>query len=702
MEKKKEVLIRLYLLLGVFAIIALVLLWRTVDISIVEGDKWRKKIDQTNLKYKDIPADRGDILADDDKLLATSLPSFEIRMDTRAEGLTQTIFDKGIDSLAWYLSRYVNEQRSAYEYKLLLKKARKANNRYLLIKRKANFAEMKRMKKWPIFRNGANKGGFIAIRKTQRVKPFNMLASRTIGVYAKDRSPKGLEGSYNSYLSGKDGRSLMKRIKGGIWLPVSEESKIDPVRGHDIKTTINVNMQDIAQQALLKGLRKSGGDKGVAIIMEVKTGAIKAIANLRKTRTGGWAEVYNDAVLTATEPGSTFKLASVLALMEDKLAGPDTRINLYNGKRKFYNQWMRDASYHNLTSSTIAEAFTISSNVGIAGLIWKYYKENQRGYVQRIKSFGLSSPTGIDLKGETKPLIKEAWNRKQGWSGVTLPWMAIGYEVKLTPIQMLTFYNAVANNGKMMKPYLVQEVLKEGRVIKSYSPKVLKDQIARYENIKAAQKMLRDVVIKGTAKRPLSTAKCPVAAKTGTTQSGYGLDKSKLKYQSSMIGYFPADQPVYSVYVGIMNIPRDSTYYGSKIAGPVFREMVDKVYSSEKAFIRRLQPEKKPVVYATNGMDVAYAKDIEHILKYVGVTIPEKPKTEWIQLSAHSNILRAKAHSIAKGKVPSVIGMGARDAAYLLEKAGLKVRIQGIGKVQSQSIRPGSIIKGQEIILQLK
>ncbi len=702
MEKKKELLIRLYMLLGVFAIIAIVLLWRTIDISLIEGEKWRKRIDQINLRYKDIPADRGDILAEDDKLLATSLPSFEIRMDTRAEGLTQKIFDNGIDSLAWYLSRYVNEQRSAREYKAWLQQARRRNNRYLLIKRKANFAEMKRMKKWPIFREGPNRGGFIALRQTQRVKPFNMLASRTIGVYAKGHSPKGLEGSYNQFLAGKDGRSLMKRVRGTIWLPVSEESKIDPVRGMDIKTTLSINMQDIAQQALLRGLRKSGGDKGVAILMDVKTGAVKAIVNLRKTRSGGWAEVYNDAVLTTTEPGSTFKLASVLALLEDGLAEPETRINLYGGKRRFYNQWMRDASYHSFTSASMSEAFTISSNVGVASLVWKYYKENQKGYVNRIKSFGLANTTGIDLKGESKPLIKEAWNKAQGWSGVTLPWMAIGYEVKLTPIQMLNFYNAVANDGKMMKPFLVREVLKEGRVIKRYSPTILNERIAAPHSIQAVQDMLRNVVLKGTAKLPLSGAKCPVAAKTGTTQSEYGLDPSKLKYQSSMIGYFPANKPVYSLYVGIMNIPRDSTYYGAKIAGPVFREIVDKVYSSEKAFIKSLKEEKRPIVYATNGMDVAYAKDIERILNYVGIPVAKKPETPWIKLSAHSNIIRAKAHSIKEGKVPSVIGMGARDATYLLEKAGMKVRIQGIGKVRSQSIRPGSVIKGQEIILQLK
>ncbi len=702
MDKKKEVLIRLYLMVFAFAAVAAVLLWRTIDISVVQGDKWRSRIDKMNLKFKDIPADRGDILADDNKLLATSLPFFEIRMDTRADGLTQKIFDNGIDSLSWYLSRYVNEQYSAGQYKALLTEARKKRNRYLLIQSRANYSEMKRMKKWPIFRLGSNKGGFIVKRETQRVQPFNMLASRTIGVFSAGRDPRGLEGSYDRFLAGKNGGSLMKRVRGGIWLPVSEGSKIDPVRGRDIKTTLNVNMQDIAQHALLEGLRKSGGSKGIALIMEVKTGAIKAIANLRKTKTGGWGEVYNDAVLTATEPGSTFKLASVLALMEDGLATPKSRINLYQGKRKFYDQWMRDASYHNLTSSTMDEAFTISSNVGIAGLVWKHYKNNQRGYVQRINSFGLNQPSGIDLKGETQPFIKEAWNTQQGWSGVTLPWMAIGYEVKLTPLQMLNFYNAVANNGTLMKPYLVEQVLQEGKVIKKYTPQILKRQIARPEVIRAAQDMLRNVVVKGTAKRPLAGAKCPIAAKTGTTQSGYGHDKKELKYQSSMIGYFPAHQPVYSVYVGIMDIPKDSTYYGSKIAGPIFREIVDKVYSSEKAFIKSYEKDKKPVVYASNGLDVGYTKDIEEVLRYVGIPIPEKPKTEWIKLSAHSNILRAKSLSIQRGKVPSVIGMGARDAAYLLEKAGLKVRIKGIGKVYEQSVRPGSAIKGQEIILNLR
>jgi len=701
--RRNELLFRLYLVALALVVFAGLLLWRTVYISVIEGDSWRQKVKRLNLQWKVIEADRGDILSERGRLLATSLPFFEVRMDTRADGLDDQTFYAHIDSLAWYLSVYVDPTLSPEEHRKRLIAARRAGNRYLLIKKRVNSHMLKAMKRWPIFRRGANRGGFIAIRHTERVKPYGVLASRTIGKYKSGSVAYGLEASYNRWLAGRDGKSLMKRVRGGVWLPVGEHRYVAPQKGCDIQTTLRVEVQDIAHRALVKGMKKSGAQRGVVVIMDVATGAIRAMVNLRRDEKGRYRETYNDAVKTAIEPGSTFKLATVMALLETGEVDIDMPLNLNGGRAEFFDRVMRDASRHGLRYASLEEAFVISSNVGLAQATWRVFYQRQNAFVERLRQFGLDQTTGIDLLGETSPFIKRAWDKKSGWSGTTLPWMAIGYEVKLTPLQILNMYNAVANNGKLMRPYLVSAIVKDGEVIRRNEPAVLREKIASNATLRKAQYLLRQVVVRGTAKKPLGDAMCAISAKTGTAQANYFKPNESLRYHSSIVGYFPSQAPKYSMIVLLMDIPQDSAYYGATAAGPVFREIVDRLYMMDLDLIPKVEIGSQPLANAQVPVMKGYAKDITRLLEWMGWgQVDVSTKGEWLEIRPASEGVRSSLLSVASGVVPDVRGWGARDAVYLLESAGLKVLLRGAGKVKDQSIPPGTPAHNQTIVLSLQ
>ncbi len=702
-QRRSELLFRLYLVTFGLVVFAGVLLWRTVHISVIEGDYWRQKVKRLNLKWKVIEADRGDIVSERGRLLATSLPFFEVRMDTRADGLDDQTFYTQIDSLAWYLSVYVDPTLSPAEHRKRLVEARRAGNRYLLIKKRVNYHMLKAMKRWPIFRRGPNRGGFIAIRQTERVKPYGELASRTIGKYKSGVIAYGLEASYNRWLAGKDGKSLMKRVRGGVWLPVGEHSYVAPQKGCDIHTTLKVEVQDIAHRALVEGMKKSGAQRGVVVIMEVRTGAVRAMVNLRRDDRGRYRETYNDAVKTAIEPGSTFKLATVMALLESGKADIDMPLNLNGGRAEFFDRIMRDASHHGLRYATLEEAFVISSNVGLAQAAWRVFHKRQNAFVDRLRQFGLAETTGIDLLGETPPFIKRAWDKKTGWSGTTLPWMAIGYEVKLTPLQILNLYNAVANNGKLMRPYLVSAVVKDGQVIQRNAPKVLRKKIASNATLRKAQYLLRQVVIRGTAKKPLGEAMCAISAKTGTAQANYYKPNESLRYHSSMVGYFPSQAPKYSMIVLLMDIPQDSAYYGAAAAGPVFREIVDRLYMMDVDLIPKVELGGEPLASAQVPPLKGYAGDVMQLLQWMGLEqVDASTEGEWLEVHPGAEGMRSRPLAVSMGVVPDVRGLGARDAVYLLESAGLKVVLRGAGKVKHQSIPAGTPAHNQTVVLSLE
>ncbi|HEX5625921.1 MAG TPA: penicillin-binding transpeptidase domain-containing protein, partial [Saprospiraceae bacterium] len=459
MDRKREFLLRVYLVLGFFTLVALVLMYQAFHINVVEGEAWREKSKELYFSVMDVNAERGKILADDGSPLATSQPIFEIRMDTRAAGLKDELFMKHVDSLAWCMSAYLYPEKPAAEFKKWLVKARKKGDRYLLIAKNLDYEEMQRVKNFPLFRLGPNKGGMITITENRREKPYQNFASRTIGLDREHAEPIGLEKSFDAFLTGKEGHRVMRKVGHNMYIPVNGLEEVVPRKGNDIVTTLNPGIQEIAELALHEAMEKHQAEKGCAIVMDVATGAIKAIANLSWNDRGELVEEYNYAIGYSSEPGSTFKLASVLAMLETGKVDTTSMVDLNGGSCRFYDRIMKDSRLHGVGMADLKHAFIQSSNVGISKLAQSVFGENPGVFTNYLKNFGLYMKTGVELEGEPSPLLKDPKQNKAIWYGTTLPWMSVGYEVQLTPLQLLTFYNGVANNGRVMKPYLVQQIL---------------------------------------------------------------------------------------------------------------------------------------------------------------------------------------------------------------------------------------------------
>lgn len=705
MSKKNELLIRLYIVLVFVVITAIALFVKAAQISVIEGDHWRAKGDSLYLKYMPVEADRGNILADDGSLLATSLPFFEIRMDLHADGLKDEIFRKHVDSLAWYLSKYANRSWTQHRYRNYLVQQRAKGNRYLLISKSISYSELEKFKQFPLFRLGRFRGGFIVERRSHRAFPYKELAARTLGSVRPGAQPVGIEGYYDDKLAGEEGQRLMQRVSGGTWIPVSDLSEIEAKRGMDVHTTINVRYQDIVHNALLKAVQHHNARYGTAILMDVKTGAIKAISNLSANGNGAYTEDFNFAVGASIEPGSTMKLASVMALLEDSYADLDTKVRLNGGYARFYNRDLRDSEPHGLDSCDMRKAFEVSSNVGIATLINDAYGKTRKAeeYIARLKQFGLNRTTGIKIPGEEPPFIKEAYNNEQRWSGTTLPWMSIGYELEITPLQMLSFYNAVANDGRMMKPYIVEAILRDGRkVVQKFKPEVVIERIASEETIMKAHELLEGVALRGTASRQQSEL-VSFAGKTGTSLVEYFLpDNGRKKYQSSFAGFFPVGDPQYSCIV-VVNDPKQYGYYGSAVALPAFREIAEKlaVIEYDKAAFARVDTTVKQQQKHLPEVQFANRSDVENMVSFLDLRVDRMPESQWVALNGEEKLEAAEIR-VEERQVPDLRGMGLKDALYLLENAGLKVKVRGVGKVRRQSLQAGTpVTEGASIELQL-
>ncbi len=697
-EKKSELLLRVYILFFTVLAVAIVLFLKTAQIAIVEGDRWSAKGDSLYLKYVSIEADRGNILSEDSRLMATSIPFFEIRMDLNCDGLTDELFNQHIDSLSYYLSRLVYQDQSKEQVKQRLKAERKRGSRYMLVKRKVNYEELEKIKKFPLFRLGRNTGGLIVVRKSQRQMPFKSLANRTIGKVGEGAKPVGLEGYFDSTLSGEAGKKLMQRVAYNTYIPVNNLTEIEPKSGADIQTTINLDMQDIAHNSLKDALKHHNAQFGTAIIMEVETGAIKAIANLGKSKYG-YVEDTNHAIGEAFEPGSTFKLPSIMALMDDGLAGPNTKVNLENGQTRFYDRYMRDSHFHGLDEVNMEKAFEISSNVGIAKLVNQLYRRqnNSRGYLRKLRQFHLDRKTGIEVMGEADAFVKNPDRKEDNWSGITLPWMSIGYEVEVTAIQMLNFYNAVANDGKMMKPYLVSKVFHEGELVKEFKPRVLNNQIAKESTIEHAQTLLENVVVRGTAKR-LKSNQYDFAGKTGTAWFDYDIEAQTKKYRASFIGYFPADKPKYSIMV-LISDPKQNGFYGGAVAGPVFRSIADQLHAYDTDFAKSFTKAESNWANSEKVFNSGYKSDFKKLNDTLGFEMNFPPTGNWVNIESEAHSLIAERIAFNKSKLPDVVGMGLRDAIYILENVGAHVELSGSGKVKEQTIRKK---EGLQTIVELK
>jgi cell division protein FtsI (penicillin-binding protein 3) len=699
MNRRTELLARAYFVVTLFSILAIVIAFRVIKISIIEGDKWRAK-GSKNVQWMEVDADRGNIYSDDESLLATSLQFFEIRMDVTVP--KNELFKKNVDSLALMLSKTIRDDKTASEWRKELYKARKNNNAYLFIARGIDTEQAEMLRKFPLFRNGRYGGGYVELRYGTRKKPFNQMASRTIGADRENAQKVGLEGYFDKFLKGPTDKRLMKKIDNthDVWVPVYDPSEFQVKKGADIVTTINVHLQDVVHSELEKQLIKSQATSGTAVLMDVKTGAIKAISNLTLKDSVG-VEVLNTAVSNASEPGSTFKLATVLALLEDSLADEETLVNVNGGAMMFSDRIMKDSEKPNKNIMTMKEAFATSSNVGIAKLANDAYNKNEAGRIMfrnHLSQFGLDKVTNIEIDGEGVPKIKDPIANKKDWYGTTIPWMAHGYETAITPLQMLNFYNAVANDGKMMKPYLVSEIRGENGVIKSIEPQVMIQNIAKPHNIAKAKKMMEAVFTDGTA-RALKSEHVQLAGKTGTTRVNYTNKDEYAKYNASFCGYFPADNPEYSMIV-ILYEPKGA-FYGAAVAAPVFKAVAEKamawrfeiapVYNTKDTTL------KAPLALTIPEQNVGFGDDFIKLFDFVGLNYKKKNSKQWVTVNPFDTKMIVDDKKISKTLIPDVRGMGARDAFYVLENLGLSVSVFGRGRVVRQNLLPGTPIKGQKI-----
>ncbi|MBI9036862.1 MAG: transpeptidase family protein [Bacteroidales bacterium] len=697
---KRDILWRIYLTYFSVMIFALIVIGKLVLIQIYEGDQLMLKAQKQEMRYFSIDAARGNIFADDGSLLATSIPIFEIRMDVASPLISKAVFNEKIDSLAFCLSRLFKD-KSKSEYKRYLQKNRK-KNRYLLLKRAATYSELKKLKQFPILRQGKYSGGLIVHQKTRRKLPYSILAKRTIGFENKTKEFfVGIEGAYSDILQGAKGKQLRRRISNGDWKPIHNESEIEPKRGKDIVTSINVNFQDVAENALMRHLEQHKAYQGCAVLMEVETGFVKAIANLQYDSTDKiYKEIYNYAIHESVEPGSTFKLASMLVALDDEKVNLSDTIDTGDGWKVYYNRTMRDAHKIKDGKITCREAFQLSSNVGISKIIYDAYKDHPEKFIEKLYDISLNKSLGIEIAGESNPVIKHPDN-KQYWYGTSLPWMSIGYELTLTPLQILTFYNSIANRGKMMKPLFVKEIQQGGKTLEVFEPVLINKSICSSSTIDTLQSLLEGVVEVGTAKR-IKNSVYKIAGKTGTAQianRNQGYDKEN--YNSTFVGYFPAESPQYSCIV-VISKPTAGYYYGSSVAAPVFKEISDKVYANSLN-IHYINDEEEiklsaPLVKTGNQEDLqVFYHDLGFVFDSANST------NEWVASSFYNDKIKLESKNIKTETIPNVMGMSAKDAIFLLESIGLNPKIEGRGIVKHQSIKAGTpVTKGREIILNLK
>ena len=702
-EVKKDILLRVYVVYFGILLFGLAIIAKAIYIRSSEGKELLEKARKQEMRFFPVDAIRGNICDDDGKLLATSIPIFDIRMDVSSDLITDDLFKSQVDSLANHLAKLFDDKKAS-DYKNLLWEGRRNGDRYLIIHRDVTYPQLRQMRRFPILKLGTYKGGMIVVPQFQRELPFKDLAKRTIGYENSESAQKvyvGLEGSFGNNLQGTGGKRLMRRVGNGSWMPVDIENEVEPQNGDDIITTLDINLQDLAESALRKELIADSANHGCAIVMEVKTGYIKAIVNLGKTPNGNYDEIFNYAIAESSEPGSTFKLASFLVGLEDGKISLDEPINLGNGSMNYHGRIMTDA--HKLTGTLLAyQVFEKSSNVGTSKLIFNAYADDPQKYIDGLYRMSLNLPLNLQIGGEGSPYIKNT--KSKWWSAVSLPWMSIGYEVAITPLQTLTLYNAVANNGVMVKPLFVREIRRNGQVIQSFLPVVINPHISSQATIQKAHMLLEGVVERGTGtflKNPLYK----VAGKTGTAQvamnnKGYGQGTKNIKYKGSFVGYFPADHPKYSIIV-VINNPSKGKYYGGAVAAPVFKEIADHIFATLHDIDN--PPPQDTSLQIIPRSNPGAEKDLEEAYSWLKIpTKPLNPAVQWAIPVPNSKSVVLLPSAIYKGTMPDVTGMGVKDAVFLLEQIGIRVMLNGKGNVVKQSISPGKMyLQGSVIVLDL-
>lgn len=661
---EKSILNRLYFVAGIMFVFAIAVVFKLFTIQFVQGDKYKAMAENRTVKNVIIPANRGNVYAADGSLLATSIPKYDIRFDALTPS-TKT-FEKYLKALADSLSKY-NGKSSTY-HQNEIRKARANKNRYYLIARNINYTDYARIRNFPLLNLGAFKGGLIVEQTTKREHPMGGIAQRSIGYERTDEAGNvtraGIDGAFGlKYLRGTDGHRMKQKIGQGQWKPIADYNEVEPQDGYDVYTTLDVNIQDIAHHALLEQLEKYKADHGCVIVMETKTGEIKAISNLGRNADGYYYERLNYAIGESHEPGSTFKLMAVTAALEDKVIDTSDVVDTNGGVLSFYGNKVRDSKNGGYGKITVAKAFEVSSNTGIVTAIDKAYKNQPKKFVERLYAMNLNNNLDLPIIGEPDPIIPHPSN-KQRWSGIALQWMAYGYGVSFTPLQTLTFYNAIANDGEMVKPQFLREVREFDKTIVPFKKEVINPQICSKETLSKVRQLLKNVVDHKTGTgHKLYSPNFSMAGKTGTCQKDYA-QKEKLSYISSFAGYFPAENPKYSCIVVIHEPDKSVGYYGADVSGPVFKKIAQKIFTDT------------PMTDEVKTLEIKNAS-------------VEKGFENYYQVAQGD-----------KNKMPNVVGMPTMDALALLENMGLSVQVEGVGIVKKQSIEKGvEIRRNQTIVL---
>lgn len=662
--EEKNILNRLYIIAGCMFIFAIAVAGKLVNIQFVEGDEYRELALKNTTRNFVIPANRGNVYAEDGSLLATSVPKYDIRFD--AVTVSSENFKNYIVPVSKEMSKMFN--RPASYYQNVFRKARANKNRYLLIAQNLGYSDYIKLKNFPLFKLGPYKGGIIVEQRTVREHPLGKVAERLVG-NQENNSPGvyevGFEGAFDDYLRGKEGKRLKQKIARGQWKPVFDENEVEPQDGYDVISTINANIQDIAHHALLKQMEYYEAEHGSVIVMEVKTGEIKAVANLGRTSNGNYYEKLNYAVGESHEPGSTFKVMAMMAALEDEKIDTTTVVDTKEGRKRFYGRYIHDSKHGGYGKISAAKALEVSSNIGLATIIDEAYAENPEQFIDHLKEWRLDKKIGIPIKGEGKPVIPEPGHKL--WSKNALPSMAYGYNLRLTPLQTLAFYNAVANDGVMVKPRFIKEIRAWNQEVETFETEVVNEKICSDKTLHEIRDILKNIVRRGTGKS-LYSKYFSMAGKTGTARTEYWMDnwEKDKRYISSFAGYFPADSPKYSCIVVIHKPSTKKGYYGADVTGPVFKRIAQKIFTDS------------PLI-----AEIANIDEEDPILE-------KDYETYYPKAQAHYT------------KVPNVTGMAGMDAVSLLENLGLKVQTVGNGTVANQSIESGEVLKrGQQITLKL-
>ena len=660
-EDNKNIILRIYIVAVVIFLMALAIVVKITNIQWVEGDSLRKLAKERSIRNFVIPANKGNIYSSDGSLLATSIPNYTIRFDALAPDSKD--FHKNIKPLSDSLGVLFNKPSSFFQLELTA--ARTNKNRFLLVARDLSYTEYMRIKSFPLFKLGIYKGGIIIEQKTVRKHPIGEIAQRTIGYerITPEGLPdgKGIEWAFRKYLNGKDGKVLKQKIAKGQWKPIRDVNEVEPQDGYDVISTIDVYIQDIAHHSLIEQLVKYKADHGCVVVMETKTGQVKAISNLGKVADGIYSETTNYAIVESHEPGSTYKLADLMILLEDKKVDTSSVYNTNGGVVTYFGNKVIDSNERGYGSISLAKGFEKSSNTVMVQAVYNNYKNNPSQFVNHLNAYGLNSRLGLPIQGEGKPYIPQPTDKT--WSNISLPWMAFGYGVSITPLQTLTYYNAVANNGEMVKPQFVSEIKEWNRTVVKFNKKVINPKICSQETILKLKAVLENVVKRGTASK-LYSKDFSMAGKTGTAQANYGTNGGADKhYISSFVGYFPADVPKYSCIVVVHDPDKsNNNYYGADVAGPVFKRIAQKIFTDSPTRNEVKNLDKKNPTQEKNYSDY-YAKSQEK-----------------------------------KNVIPNLKGLSGMDAVALLGNLKVKVKIIGVGKVKKQSINPGVAITSEATI----